>query len=50
MARAHYQMAIRDYNERYVQSKKFYFEDSTAVNFNENSETFKSVKENEAEE
>lgn len=50
MARAHYQMAIRDYNERYVQSKKFYFEDRTAVNFNENSETFKSVNENEAEE
>lgn len=50
MARAHYQMAIRDYNERYVQSKKFYFEDGTTVNFNENSETFKSVKENEAEE
>lgn len=50
MARAHYQMAIRDYNERYVQSKKFYFEDSTTVKFNENSETFKSANENETEE
>lgn len=27
MARSHYQIAIRDYNERYIRSKKFYFED-----------------------
>ena len=46
MARAHYQMAIRDYNERYVQSKKFYFEDSV----NKNDCETKSVNENEAEE
>lgn len=48
MARAHYQMAIRDYNERYVQSKKFYFEDS--VKEFENFCETKSVKENETEE
>lgn len=50
MARAHYQMAIKNYNDRYVESNRFYFGDSTAVNFNENSETFKYVNENEAEE
>ena len=48
MARAHYQMAINNYNDRYIQSMKFYFEDSVKVN-----EIFcetKSVKENETEE
>ena len=48
MARSHYQMAIKNYNDRYVKSMKFYFADSVKVN-----EKFcetKSVKENEAEE
>ena len=50
MARTHYQMAINNYNDRYIQSKKFYFEDSiTNENFNYCG-TFKSVNENEAEE
>lgn len=48
MARAHYQMAIRDYNERYVQSKKFYFED-IVKKFGNFCET-KYVNENETEE
>ena len=48
MARAHYQMAIRNYNDRYIQSKKFYFEDS--VKPNENFCETKTVNENEAEE
>ena len=48
MARAHYQMAIKDYNDRYVKSMKFYFEDSVKVN--ENFCETKSVKEYESEE
>lgn len=46
MARAHYQMAIKNYNDRYVQSMKFYFEDSTTENYCET----KYVNENETEE
>jgi hypothetical protein len=48
MARAHYQMAIKNYNDRYVESKRFYFGDS--VKEFENFCETKSVKENEAEE
>ena len=47
MARAHYQMAIKNYNDRYVQSMKFYFEDSME---NENFCEIKSANEDEAEE
>lgn len=46
MARAHYQMAINNYNDRYIQSMKFYFEDSTTENYCET----KYVDENETEE
>ena len=48
MARSHYQMAIRNYNERYIRSKKFCFEDGDKE-FENFCET-KSVKENETEE
>ena len=44
MARAHYQMAIKNYNVRYFQSMKFYFESSRE---NEIFCETKSVKENE---
>lgn len=50
MARAHYQMAIKNYNDRYVESKRFYFGDNVVVNYENYCGTSKNVNEDETEE